>query len=436
MEFKRPGYYTVKATLPHAGCPATDPVAEAVYHIYDPDIYGDIVIKTPVAGNPSVADICEQEIVVFENTMQEEAGALSWEWEVVSDVEQGYEYMQDGQVIDPAVGSRQKAPSIRFTKYGEYRVRVATHSTCKSPVTKEFRVVVHGIPDIELASYMKRVCAGDGIPVEMSDYLKWVDTRNSALTSKWTITPEVGWSWKGGDRENTDFPGILFNDNGHYELKLEVFSKCADEGKQEFLTEVNVLRTEQQASFSVGKDSVGCTDDPDPFVITLNNLSEGDSLAYTWTVTPQQGVSFAEGDTNSESPKLLFSEPGDYDVRLAVSNGCHHDDDSVFRIKAFAIPRVRIGDIADQCEPFHFIGRERVEVDQRNDKIQQVHWTITANQGYASEGYTLVNGTDLKSYYPDIDFKTCDYTVVAAYKNRCKTPGQAVFQVKVDKLFL
>ena len=357
VEFKRPGYYTVKATLPHAGCPATDPMAEAVYHIYDPDVYGDIVIKTPVAGNPSVADICEQEIVVFENTMQEEAGALSWEWEVVSGVEQGYEYMQDGQVIDPAVGSRQKAPSIRFTKYGEYRVKVVTRSTCKSPVTKEFRVVVHGIPDIELASYMKRVCAGDGIPVEMSDYLKWVDTRNSALTSKWTITPEVGWSWKGGDRENTDFPGILFNDNGHYELKLEVFSKCADEGKQEFLTEVNVLRTEQQASFSVGKDSVGCTDDPDPFVITLNNLSEGDSLAYTWTVTPQQGVSFAEGDTNSESPKLLFSEPGDYDVRLAVSNGCHHDDDSVFRIKAFAIPRVRIGDIADQCEPFHFIER-------------------------------------------------------------------------------
>lgn len=328
VEFKRPGYYTVKATLPHAGCPATDPMAEAVYHIYDPDVYGDIVIKTPVAGNPSVADICEQEIVVFENTMEEEAGALSWEWEVVSDVEQGYEYMQDGQVIDPAVGSRQKAPSIRFTKYGEYRVKVVTRSTCKSPVTKEFRVVVHGIPDIELASYMKRVCAGDGIPVEMSDYLKWVDTRNSALTSKWTITPEVGWSWRSGDRENTDFPGILFNDNGHYELKLEVFSKCADEGKQEFLTEVNVLRTEQQASFSVGKDSVGCTDDPDPFVITLNNLSEGDSLAYTWTVTPQQGVSFAEGDTNSESPKLLFSEPGDYDVRLAVSNGCHHDDDS------------------------------------------------------------------------------------------------------------
>ena len=291
-------------------------MAEAVYHIYDPDVYGDIVIKTPVAGNPSVADICEQEIVVFENTMEEEAGALSWEWEVVSGVEQGYEYMQDGQVIDPAVGSRQKAPSIRFTKYGEYRVKVVTRSTCKSPVTKEFRVVVHGIPDIELTSYMKRVCAGDGIPVEMSDYLKWVDTRNSALTSKWTITPEVGWSWKGGDRENTDFPGILFNDNGHYELKLEVFSKCADEGKQEFLTEVNVLRTEQQASFSVGKDSVGCTDDPDPFVITLNNLSEGDSLAYTWTVTPQQGVSFAEGDTNSESPKLLFSEPGDYDVRF------------------------------------------------------------------------------------------------------------------------
>ncbi|MFR7824068.1 MAG: hypothetical protein ACLU30_13375 [Odoribacter splanchnicus] len=68
---------------------------------------------------------------------------------------------------------------------------------------------------------MKRVCAGDGIPVEMSDYLKWVDTRNSALTSKWTITPEVGWSWRSGDRK-IPISGI-FNDNGHYELKLEVF---------------------------------------------------------------------------------------------------------------------------------------------------------------------------------------------------------------------
>ena len=81
--------------------------------------------------------------------------------------------------------------------------------------------------------------------MEMSDYLKWVDTRNSALTSKWTITPEVGWSWKGGDRENTDFPGILFNDNGHYELKLEVFSKCADQMaaicKSGFLTDISQI---------------------------------------------------------------------------------------------------------------------------------------------------------------------------------------------------
>ena len=45
-----------------------------------------------------------------------------------------------------------------------------------------------------------------------------------------------------------------------------------------------------------------------------------------------------------------------------------------------------------------------------------------------------MNGTDLKSYYPDIDFKTCDYTVVAAYKTRRKTPEQAVFQEKVDKI--
>ena len=30
-------------------------------------------------------------------------------------------------------------------------------------------------------------------------------------------------------------------------------------------------------------------------------------------------------------------------------------------------------------------------------------------------------------------FQTCDYTVVAAYKNRCKNTGIGCFQVKVDK---
>ena len=57
--------------------------------------------------------------------MQEEAGALSCgDGEVVSDVEQGYDiYAGQRPVIDPAVGADRRLPSIRFTKYGEYRVR-------------------------------------------------------------------------------------------------------------------------------------------------------------------------------------------------------------------------------------------------------------------------------------------------------------------------
>ncbi len=94
--------------------------------------------------------------------------------------------------------------------------------------------------------------------------------------------------------------------------------------------------------------------------------------------------------------------------------------------------RVRIGDIADQCEPFHLSGEAG-----RSRSAERQNTTGTLDDHCESRlcfrGYTLVNGTDLKSYYPDIDFKTCDYTVVAAYKNRCKNTGTGCFQVKVDK---
>ena len=68
------------------------------------------------------------------------------------------------------------------------------------------------------------------------------------LTSKWTILGS-GMVLERRRSGKYRFPGDIFNDNGHYELKLEVFRKNVRMRENRGLTEVNVLRTGQQASF-------------------------------------------------------------------------------------------------------------------------------------------------------------------------------------------
>lgn len=432
IDFKRPGRYLVKATLPHAGCPAIDPVEEVVFHVYDPFVYGDIVLKHPVAGQPTHADICENDWVEFENTMTEEAGGLSWKWSVETDVADGYEFMDGGVAIEESVGSVQNAPVIRFTKYGEYKLTVVMSSTCNPQVSKDFFVTVRGVPDITFKDKMQRVCAGDGIPVDMADYLSYNDRKNSTIIPEWTISPAVGFDWVPGYGADTDFPRIQFHDNAHYVIRLTAKSQCAEGGEQELSSEIDVISVDLQSIFSVGKDSVGCVDDPNPYEIILNNKSKGDSLEYTWTIQPHTGLEWLEGDNGTKSPKIRVDQEGNYEIKLHVTNGCNSDD-SVFVVKAFARPTMEIMDIANECETFHFTGKDRVMVDEHNDKLLSAQWTITDNPGYPSEGYSLKNGTDLNSFFPDIDFNTCDYTVKVEYRNRCLTPGEATFQVKVDK---
>ena len=432
IDFRRPGKYQVKATLPHAGCPMVDPVSEAEIWVYDPQIYGEITLKNPEAGQPLVADICENSLVEFQNTMTEEAGGLNWEWTIESSVAGGYQYMEGGVPVEESVGRISKEPVIQFLKYGEYKVKVVTRSTCNPLQSKEFQVTVRGIPDITFLEKMARVCAGDGNPVDMAGYVSYNDLKNSIVRPEWSILPGSGFDWVAGYGADTEYPRIQFRDHAHYVIKLTAYSKCAVGGKQELSSEIDVISGDLKSIFSVGLDSVGCVDDPAPYEILLNNASQGDSLEYTWTILPETGREWIAGDHTSESPKLRISQEGNYAIKLHITNGCSTDD-STFQVKAFARPTFTIEDIAGECEVFHFAAKDRVQVDVHNDALRHGVWTITPEPGYVSEGYHLLNGTSLNSFYPDIDFNTCDYRVEVEYRNRCLTPARHSFRVSVDK---
>lgn len=421
LHLHKAGDYTVKVSLPSAGCTEGEDTrtAERTYHVYDTVIGGDIVLRSGT-GEAVAGDICENETVTFVNTTYAEE-YIAWEW-----------WVEGGEPEDYALEDAHRAePVITFFRYGDYRVNVRITAKCNVK-TMSFPVKVRGIPDITFDDRLGRICAGNGVPVDLSHYVHYNDRKNSDIRVEWTVDPGTGFSWEPGYGPGSEYPRVLFTDNARYLLRLAAYSQCAENGRQEWTGKIDVISDRMKAAFHVGKDSVGCVNDPQPYEFVLENRSQGDSLEYTWTVLPEQGRSWVSGDGQAESPRLQITEEGDYTVRLQVTNGCN-EDDTVFRIRAFAVPEVNIADISDECEPFHFIGKERVQVNLHNDALQAAQWTVTANPDYTSEGYEPVNGTDLQMFYPDIDFRTCDYTVRVVYRNRCITPGTASFRVRVDK---
>lgn len=420
------GNYELKITVNQSGwCSATPISVVEKIHVYDTAIKGDI----KMVGFDALADVCEGYTLTFTNTTYAER-ELHWYWSV-EDVTDGYSF------ADGTLTSTEKMPSITFSKYGNYVVKVVVEEGCNTKIYT-FPVAVRGIPKVELTTRMGKICQGEEI--DMADYLTYPDgesaNKNNTLTYQWSVTADRGIGTTPIITSPTaDYTKITFPENARYTVKLKIGMKCA--GDIELTSKIDVISTNLKASFTVGKDSVGCVNDPDAYRIMLQENAKGESLKYTWII-PEVGWEWVNGDLHAGNPEIQMNQEGNYHITLHVENGCRNGrgelihDDSVFVVKAFAIPTIQISDIADECETFSFIGTDRIVVNGHNDAVTQAGWSIKANAGYVSEGYDFVHVTT-DSLYPDIDFRTCDYQVTVKYKNRCATPGTTSFRVKVDK---
>lgn len=431
IEFTKAGEYKIQVNLvSHTlGCAADALQDVTTVLVYDTVIRGVVnMLGNGVINN--VADICEGEQVAFENTTNVEGG-ISWEW-TVEGREDGYLFDQGGKT------STVQQPTLTFSDYGDYVVHVLAIGKC---TRKEytFPVKVRGVPEVNLTGRMLKICEGDEI--DMSAYLTYPDAENGnknqddVITYKWSVSttaplfrqPVIATA-------DHKFTTIFFPEHAHYRVKLEMKSKCVVGGKREWSSEIDVIATDLEAAFKIGKDSVGCTNGSETYEIVLQNRSRGDSLEYTWMVDADpENWQWVEGNEHSESPKLLIRREGLYPVKL-VAKSCRTDD-TTFVFKAFSVPEVKIGSITETCEPYEFLGKNagRIAVDIHNDAIDSVQWKFMANPGYVSEEYRFLNNTSENSVYPDIRFKSCDYTITVEYWNRCLTPGRDTFRIQVDK---
>lgn len=433
IDFQEAGEYKVQVeAVSHTlGCDADSLQDVKTFRIYNPEIIGNIaMIGSGVAGDPS--DICEGEAVTFTNTTNAEGG-IGWTW-TVEGPEGGYAF------ADGAASSTEQMPVITFTRYGDYVVRVVVRGSCDRK-EYSFPVKVRGVPDIDWTARLANVC--EGMTIDMQDYVGYPEAaagnrnQTDVLTYTWSVNTDAGISVSPViGSANTDFTTITFPEAARYVVTLELGMKCVDQGKMVLRSDIDILRRHLKAAFSVGKDTVGCTDDPAPFLVPLVNMSEGDSSRYTWTVTAETasggGYAYEVGGAGEESPTLRLSEAGYYTIRLKAVNICDEDEAS-FRVKAFARPEVSVHDIASVCEPYTFEGKEQVMVIGNNDEVRRAQWQIVPDAVEENGGVAYLPGSTETSLFPEIEFKYGRYEVKAEYYNRCATPAVVQFEVKPDK---
>lgn len=116
------------------------------------------------------------------------------------------------------------------------------------------------------------------------------------------------WDFGDGNESHEIDPVHIYEQEGSYEVKLEIFSEC-DTLKRTQVVEVYVA---PEAGFQTDVDS-NCP----PLLVQFYNNSSGNAHTFSWVFEGGRPAESSEKD-----PLISYTEPGLYDVQLiAISNG-------------------------------------------------------------------------------------------------------------------
>ncbi len=136
-----------------------------------------------------------------------------------------------------------------------------------------------------------------------------------AFTNKSTGAQSYKWSFEGGAPETSDSkePGyVIFNKAGNIKVKLDVWNGSEHKEKEITIALDSVL----QASF----DITPVINNYSPTEFTTTNQSTG-ATQYQWTF--QCGI---PSSSTVKNPSVTFSQPGNYQVTLHITNGKGEQD--------------------------------------------------------------------------------------------------------------
>ncbi|WP_187270213.1 gliding motility-associated C-terminal domain-containing protein [Pontibacter qinzhouensis] len=211
-------------------------------------------------------------------------------------------------------------------KPGGFTLSATASNPCSnvSATWTGIRISKGPVADIGLAS--KTGCVNQPITInDVSNSGYDASLNLSTHKTEWSIEPATGWYIQSGN-VHAKKPVVVFTEPGQYLIKLAVSpedpnSSCTGSTKEMAIT----ITSPPTAKFTLNQQpDTGCT----PATITVTDASEGENITRTWAVTKADGTaatgwSFAGGTTaNSVEPRFSFTNAGNYNISLTVSNGC------------------------------------------------------------------------------------------------------------------
>ncbi len=335
--FNASGNYKIKVEMPDVAC-GTKSVAEADVAIYDASF--DLKVE-----NTDVS-VCEQDIVEITNNSDDSQG-ISYLWSVsdaTGAATEGWEYADGNE--------NSKAPKFKFTKEGEYVVKVFAENVCNKK-SIEFKVT----------TYAKVGFALDNLPVACGEYtfdsnsateglhitgntsyiksVDWVVYKSADNTdSNYQVASSDSYEFLSGDA-NTIFPIIKIKKLGHYKIELQAKTICNDE------TVSTKIEIEEPIVITLTK--------PDPLCANIED--EYGKNPYTLVADPANGVwSWAntmpedvQGFLDPTNKFFYPNKPGTYTLKYTIEGkACSAEQTMDIVVKDY--PTIEAGSDVYVCE--------------------------------------------------------------------------------------
>lgn len=234
------------------------------------------------------------------------------------------------------------------------------------------------------------------------------------LNPSWTISGTAGEDWNvvSGSLFGAGTVEIEFLAPGVYTIEMTLVSFAC--GPVSFSQEI-IIQEPPGAGAAIevpdpgGSGNGGCT----PLTIPFNNNSSGESLSYSWNISPGEGWAFTDSTgAASAGPVVEFTQGGTYGIQLTVANACAEASwDTTLLLPG--PPAVDLGPIPDFCQSATLtFDSSLVQVQLNGSADGQYAWSFPGGQPESS--------TD--SLPGNVQYDTPDtYAVELQVSNACGT---------------
>ncbi len=238
----------------------------------------------------------------------------SAEWEVIR---KGGQKNADVEWLD-GTNAQSPYPVFRFKQAGVYQVTVLLPDVgCGGTKLTDTKEIIVYDPDISVSidTTLLNICENGTVAFTNT-------STGDNLQYEWSVKPSAKSTFVNGTNPSSASPVIQFGKYGDYEVKLHMYTRSGC-GAVDTVYKVHVRKDPSIFFFEPPEAVCPGADYPFSWSSSVIYNFYNNPERVKWTIVPDNGWEFLEGDAQSPKPTMLFHSPGDYRFTLELESvGC------------------------------------------------------------------------------------------------------------------